>query len=655
MADTLTWRDVAAPDFSGAMAGYRLAGDQITQAGKGLSDALGAWDTDRKSNAANALYQASMQYTDPAALHAALADGSLYAKAGVDPSLITADANKSLDNRAGQLLNQAVTQTSLDQSKLTNPLEVARMRLANTGLDLTNQYNQGSLGARIGQAGATLASTQAQTAAEIQRTAFSKADHEASDITRQDAIDAEAGASRAVRGLGPGQLQDAITALDNDKTITDDNVRAQALAQIQKQFANATGSGSGAAPALPGQAGSGAAPGAIAGAAAGPGSGSFIGSLPSAETRQYVTNITHAAGDLSGMSIDQKVDALMPHLIHQESGGDPNAVSKKGATGLTQVMPKTGVDPGYGVKPMQNQSQAEQVRFGHDYLKAMLTHYSGNVEAALAAYNAGPGTIDNLVKYHPDELRAENAKLGSQASTAINQATASVGQGNAQGIQAQYAALQNDLSTRDQILGRLTSEGGKNKDGEIIAPGLFRGQDLDKVSEAYQNVLDRGTKAGVNLNPAQIGALLNAHGTGHIQNGVLTRPIWQNFQRPGIDMNDDGLDQSLKKLATPANYEAATQNSTVATLAQSVQAAQVAQQDALKQLQTAQQLQASGRDQKNLPRLQEQYTRATQLLRASVAKISGNGAILPQFMNAVGQKTPLGRSAASAIDAAAGN
>lgn len=93
-------------------------------------------------------------------------------------------------------------------------------------------------------------------------------------------------------------------------------------------------------------------------------------------------------------------DDLVQRVIKQESGGNPNAVSPKGAQGLMQVMPATARDPGFGVKPMDPTKAfdpAENQRFGTEYLNAMKSRY-GDDEAALVAYNAGPGVADKYVK-----------------------------------------------------------------------------------------------------------------------------------------------------------------------------------------------------------------------------------------------------------------
>lgn len=82
--------------------------------------------------------------------------------------------------------------------------------------------------------------------------------------------------------------------------------------------------------------------------------------------------------------------ALIRALIHAESAFNPQAVSRKGAMGLTQLMPGTARDLGVG-----DAFLAEQNIFGGvKYLSALLRQYKGNIQLATAAYNAGPGAVD---------------------------------------------------------------------------------------------------------------------------------------------------------------------------------------------------------------------------------------------------------------------
>jgi hypothetical protein len=89
---------------------------------------------------------------------------------------------------------------------------------------------------------------------------------------------------------------------------------------------------------------------------------------------------------------------VSPEAIKQvESGGRPGLVSRAGAEGTMQVMPNTQTDPGYGVTPAKDKSQAELERVGRDYYNAMQKQY-GNDTIASIAYNMGPGKTDEWLK-----------------------------------------------------------------------------------------------------------------------------------------------------------------------------------------------------------------------------------------------------------------
>jgi soluble lytic murein transglycosylase-like protein len=80
---------------------------------------------------------------------------------------------------------------------------------------------------------------------------------------------------------------------------------------------------------------------------------------------------------------------LLASLVQQESGGNPNAVSPKGAAGLTQLMPGTASDLGV-TDPFDVEQNLEG---GAKYLAQMLSQFGGDVSLALAGYNAGPGSV----------------------------------------------------------------------------------------------------------------------------------------------------------------------------------------------------------------------------------------------------------------------
>lgn len=84
-----------------------------------------------------------------------------------------------------------------------------------------------------------------------------------------------------------------------------------------------------------------------------------------------------------------------------ESGGNPNAVSPKGARGLMQVMPSTARDPGFGIRP-SNGTPQDDVRVGREYRRAMQDRYGGDPAKMWGAYNAGPGRVDGLIDRYGD-------------------------------------------------------------------------------------------------------------------------------------------------------------------------------------------------------------------------------------------------------------
>lgn len=81
--------------------------------------------------------------------------------------------------------------------------------------------------------------------------------------------------------------------------------------------------------------------------------------------------------------------------MDRESGFNPAATSSAGASGIAQIMPDTARDPGYGVQPISDtRNPTESLRFAAEYMRAMLDKYKGDYALALAAYNAGTGTVD---------------------------------------------------------------------------------------------------------------------------------------------------------------------------------------------------------------------------------------------------------------------
>src|SRR5262249_13321203 len=84
---------------------------------------------------------------------------------------------------------------------------------------------------------------------------------------------------------------------------------------------------------------------------------------------------------------------LIMEVIRQESGFRPRATSNKGAQGLMQLIPSTAAR--FGVYRIHD--PAENVEGGTKYLRFLLDMFEGNIELALAGYNAGENAV---VKYN---------------------------------------------------------------------------------------------------------------------------------------------------------------------------------------------------------------------------------------------------------------
>lgn len=115
-----------------------------------------------------------------------------------------------------------------------------------------------------------------------------------------------------------------------------------------------------------------------------------------------VRHLLSEAAQTHGIDVE-----LLQALIATESGFDASAVSPKGAVGLMQLMPATAGR--YGVVADARASVEKKltdpgtnVRAGARYLRDLLSRFSGQLDLALAAYNAGEGAVQRAGNRVPD-------------------------------------------------------------------------------------------------------------------------------------------------------------------------------------------------------------------------------------------------------------
>ena len=128
--------------------------------------------------------------------------------------------------------------------------------------------------------------------------------------------------------------------------------------------------------------------------------------LPAAPAEALPTGIDAAirryARIIDAASLRYGVDgALVRAMILVESSYDPEAVSAAGACGLMQLMPETAKH--YAVADVFNPE--DNIRGGVRFMKDLLAQFDGDVELALAAYNAGATAViraGNRIPAHPE-------------------------------------------------------------------------------------------------------------------------------------------------------------------------------------------------------------------------------------------------------------
>ncbi len=219
-------------------------------------------------------------------------------------------------------------------------------------------------------------------------------------------------------------------------------------------------------------------------------------------------------------------DRLTGIVAGMESGGkDTNAdgtpvASLKGALYKMQVMPDTAANPGFGIPPAADNTPAEYNRVGTQYLQALVTKY-GNPAQALAAYNAGPGAVDDALGQAASTGKPWASFLPQETQAYVQNGMAKLGAGQGAAPMPTLNDYTQDAISRlganprpEQV--QLTRQAAEQQYNVLVKS---RSEQADQALLAVQqglianggnyNALDYNTKMTLaNLDPAKVPAAL---------------------------------------------------------------------------------------------------------------------------------------------------
>jgi hypothetical protein len=362
----LTWQNVTAPDFSGAVEAQRASALAFDSAMQRLGGAVQTFDNNRKDRADAAVMRNALQYQNADELQAAIASGALMQ--GVNPDHVRVDALLKAQNQAGQLMGLekdrqqlATSQQTYDFNAKYNPLRLEKYGLENT------------------QLGNDIAFTQDARTREAQaREIGEQVSNEVAEGFRSGAFQQPGAIAKWVQSAGP--VDSPLAQARWQAAIK----QVPALAQTFEQLGFAT-------PAVSPVTGGLAA----------------IGGSTALDTNKLFDSLLQT--ESAGRQFDSKGNVV---------------TSPKGAIGIAQVMPNTGPEAaklaGLPWDETRFKQDAEYNKaLGQAYFNKQLESFGNDPAKALAAYNAGPGALtkaidkatkagqpDSWLSYLPKETQA---------------------------------------------------------------------------------------------------------------------------------------------------------------------------------------------------------------------------------------------------------
>lgn len=602
----ITWRNVDAPNFSGVGDSIRSFSGLLGNATAGLSDALGNFQTAARQEVGNQVMQNALQYQDPTEYRNALASGALFQ--GVDPSLISNRTLENLDNRTGNLLNQATQQQALDY----NTYRTGRMQ------DLDARGDAASPALR--QLALAYQSGDPNTIARAQQQYGGALDSLPADQVQEIMGRLQNQGSNAI-----GQRRDLFNLGTNMRDDADSQAAIGVLSQIVRGAENPNDARI-LAEAYSKQ----LSPTAQA---------RLQGLLAQQYPGTYGNNVTSApgtAGTRSGSPFDVTYQfqgtskPITQMSIGEVTNHQANMISSQGASpvGAYQINKATLEDfapkvlgENWRNMPLspENQDKIGEAIFNARKNGNLKDTWAALPDSTVGAYknrtwNEMKGLIAQA-EVGANPLAVQQAVQGNQAVS--NLATGMIGtrlmENNTVGNVPDYLRTLGDTATPGEVVNRLLENDFKGADRNWV---------LARVNEIAQ-------RAGVS--PAMAATVMQRAQTNVPENMIWRglqglNPFISNEAGNGTRLNDDAVDQMVGALQRGEPLEQSVRNLSTAQAAQNVQVAQQAYDTALAQLQNTQNKISTGQTALTalLPSRQAAVERAQMMLQAAQQQVTAD-------------------------------
>lgn len=602
----ITWRNVDAPNFSGVGDSIRSFSGLLGNATAGLGDALGNFQNAARQEVGNQVMQNALQYQDPTEYRNALASGALFQ--GVDPSLISNRTLENLDNRTGNLLNQATQQQALDY----NTYRTGRMQ------DLDARGDAASPALR--QLALAYQSGDPNTIAKAQQQYGGALDSLPADQVQEIMVRLQNQGSNAI-----GQRRDLFNLGTNMRDDADSQAAIGVLSQIVRGAENPND-----ARILAEAYSRSLSPTAQA---------RLQGLLAQQYPGTYGNNVTSApgtAGTRSGSPFDVTYQfqgtskPITQMSIGEVTNHQANMINSQGASPvgayqinkatLEEFAPKV-LGENWRNMPLspENQDKIGEAIFNARKNGNLKDTWAALPDSTVGAYkNKTWGEMKGLIaqaEVGANPLAVQQAVQGNQAVS--NLATGMIGtrlmENNAVGNVPDYLRTLGDTATPGEVVNRLLEND-------------FKGADRNWVLARVNDIAQR---AGVS--PAMAATVIQRAQTNVPENMIWRvlqglNPFITNEAGNGTRLNDAAVDQMVGALQRGEPLEQSVRNLSTTQAAQNVQAAQQAYDAALAQLQNTQNKISTGQTALTalLPSRQAAVERAQMMLQAAQQQVTAD-------------------------------